>query len=94
MTHETIIKREDGSRLQIYVTVHLDTIKGAVYEVLLYRCEKGKRTFVNVIDSDNYTWRKMSVEDKAIHKQETFAKYLSLEEIQTAKEELWQKLKP
>lgn len=94
MRHEKIIKRPDGRRIQISVTVYLDSLKGSCYDLFIMVCEPRKRKFECIVNTDDYKFRGLSMEDRKAYTLNEYLKYATLVEIQTAKEELWQLLKP
>lgn len=95
MRHDKIIKRPDGSKVNISIHFWMESFSTKKnYDVSISICEPKKRTFHYVNDTDNYTWRKLSHEEKNAYEHEINIKYATPEEIQLAKEELWQLLKP
>ncbi|MCP4356295.1 MAG: hypothetical protein GY793_11870 [Proteobacteria bacterium] len=97
MRHEKIIRREDGSRIKIEVSVYMDGHGGGKprYDFTVTLCEKGKRTFKGVHNFDyDYTWRAMSMEDRKKYCKNKYLEYVSTEEVNQAFLELWEMLKP
>ncbi len=97
MRHEKIIRREDGSRIKIEVSVYMDGFGGGKpkYRFHVSSCEKGKRTFKNVYNFDrDYTWRALKMDDRLIYSQNKYLEHVSAEEVNQAFLELWEMLKP
>jgi hypothetical protein len=92
MRHEKIIKRDDGSRVEIAINFWENSDK-PVYDVSLQVCDAGKRKFRR-IETDDYQYRALSMDDRKKYMLKIFLEYVSAEEIQQAKLELWYKLKP
>lgn len=93
MRHEKILKRKDGTRVKIYISVSL-SFDGIVYRSDVRICEKGKRTWKPVTDSDSYSYRKLSMRDREIKDLENQLTMISGDELLEAKLEAWQRLKP
>lgn len=94
MIHEKIIKRSDGTRIQIEVKLNYQFGRDIEYWVRVFKCDAGKRTWRNVINTDLYEYRKLSMEERRIYEVKKQLEFVSVEEIKEAKLELWQKLKP
>jgi hypothetical protein len=91
--HEKIIKRDDGSKVQIIVSI-LEDQGGLVYRERVKVCSKGKRTWVSPFDNGGHDYRKMSVAEQKAFSREQLLKFVSKEELMQAKLELWEKFKP
>lgn len=91
-----IFKREDGSRVQVYVSLTIGYVHRGEpnWRISAYVCEKGKRVFRNTHNIDNYEWRKLNTEDREAHRMAGILKITSEAEILQVKTELWQMLKP
>jgi hypothetical protein len=94
MTHEKTIKRDDGSSVQIVVTFFEDFGRVTYRVDNVYTKEKGKRTWNNAHSTDDFSWRRLNAKEREEYKSDVFKKYVTDEEIQQAKNELWEKLKP
>lgn len=95
MRHEKIIKRADGSRVKIIVMFYLTEYReGPNYMTEVITCPPGKRTFYGVVDGDDYRFRAMTMEERAVYAEEQKLKHVSAEELLSAKLELWQLIKP
>lgn len=93
MTHEVILKRDNGSRVKIIVTI--PTFGGKFeYSIDVLTCEKGKRTWKVPYDEDGYKYRGMSTNDRALFRSKSILLSVSPEEIYRAKLQLWEKIKP
>ena len=96
MRHEKIIKRENGNSVKIEATVYLDSYgtQNAVYSVDVSLRDKGKRIWRYVTDHDSFEYRKLNLQERKLFDKRLFLEHVTEEEIQAAKEELWQLLKP
>lgn len=93
MRHEEIIKRPDGSKVRIDVYFWLNHDKPR-YDVNVYRCDKGKRTWRGCYDEQSYEYRRLSIEDRQGFKFQKQKEFVSDEEIIQAQMVIWNKLKP
>lgn len=96
MRHEKIIKRENGNSIKIEVSVYLDNYgsQSAQYNVIVTSKDKGKRNWRYVTSHDSFEYRKLNFRERQLFDDRLFLEYVTKEEIQSAKEELWQLLKP
>lgn len=95
MKHYKIIRRDDGSRVRLIVSV--DTGLGhrdVVWRVAVSTCEKRRRTWSLVVDSMRYDYRSMSLEDKDRFLLKRSLSVVSREEIESAMLELWESMRP
>lgn len=87
---ETILKRPDGSKVKIVV-------RSASYDLTVYKCEAGKRTWIEVPETiNNYQYRNLP-SDRNVRQQWVLQKQLEVvtpQEIYEAKIKLWESLKP
>ena len=95
MIHEKELARENGTKYRIQVRArtewHSDSIH---YAVGVFQKEKGKRTWCNLHNSDDYAWRRLQNEDRAKYEMGKYLEHVTASEIQEVKLELWEKLKP
>ncbi len=95
MQHEKIIKRPDGSRVRITIDFRNDwNRKDPEWTFRVDTCEKGKRTWIGPYDSNNYSFRQLSMADRAKACREASLRRASPQEIEAAMLELWEKLRP
>lgn len=96
MEYEKILKREDGSRVKIEVSFFFLSSYGDNfrYGIDVYRCEKGKRTWINCCDKDSYTYRSLKMSERKEHEEQANLIHVTQWEIYQAKIELWKKFKP
>lgn len=94
MTHEKVIKREDGSRVIIRVDFWMNSTTGPVYNVDVRYCAPGKRTFRDIFSSDDHEYRRLSMGERSAFVYYKQLEYVSVTEIYQVKLELWEKLKP
>lgn len=80
MNIEKVFKREDGSKIKLGISLYsnLGSIDRNIY---VYICEKNKRTFRDVHNSDDYSWRALNPEDRKAHILKTQLQYVTVEEI-------------
>ena len=93
MRHEVIIKRDDGSQVQIVATISIDHHN--VYSDIQVAI-KGfrKRTWIYVTCGDDYTYRALSMKDRKTYYKNLLLNTVTADEIYKTECELWQKLKP
>lgn len=95
MKHETVLKRDDGSKAVIYTAIraisHSDDV---VFNQEVWTAEKGKRKLKPSFSTDDYTWRRLSREEKAIFEMNSMLEHVTKIELHQAKLELWEKIKP
>lgn len=97
MNYEKIIKRPDGNAVKIIVSVHVSSYgadSGLKYSWFVVTREKGKKLWKNVSDTNDYSWRKLSMEDRVTHNQNLYLQHVTIEEVQETAVEFWQLLKP
>lgn len=94
MTHEKIFKRDDGTRIKITVTFWHDRSSGAIYNVFVEKCSPGKRKFVDVVDRNDYKYRKLNMPERADFVANQHLFFVTIQEIYDTKVELWKQLAP
>lgn len=95
MKHEKIIKRDDGSRIRITVTLSIDWHRDEpTWGFIVHKCDKGKRTWITPVDHDEYRWRRLGVEARRAEDHRRSLTLASEGEVESAMTELWQKIKP
>lgn len=93
MNHEEVFKRPDGSKVMIRVNFWLNNIVPN-YDITVYKCEKGKRTWRGTIDTDDYKYRSLSPDDRKTFRREKILEFVTKDEILQASSVIWNKLKP
>ncbi len=91
--YEKIIKRESGERVKIFVSI-LTGYRKYDYNTSVFTCKKGKRTWINVTDSNCYKYRGLSMEDRRIKDKDNQLLVVSPDELYGAKIEAWETMKP
>ena len=96
MRTELLLKRDNGDRVKITVTLNTYSYSGPLYDVDVDMCEKGKRTWKSAVNTDCYTYRSTPF---ASLEREKFVEKLKLkmvtkDEILKAKIQLWESLHP
>lgn len=95
MRHEKIIKRADGSRVKLIVSIKDDGYSNNfAYKVIAHTCEPKKRTWVMTYSSDNFSFRRLTMDERDEYVKNSILSVASKEEILEAKLELWQLIKP
>ena len=95
MKHEKIIKREDGSRVRITVSLLVEWSRSEPrWSFVVHRCEKGKRTWTTPVNHDDYSWRKLGMEEKRNEDHRRSLTLASKDEVESAMIELWEAIKP
>jgi hypothetical protein len=93
MIHEKIFVRESGAKVKITVWLTVD-YRDTTWRVDVETCQPKKRTWVNVYSTDDYSFRKLSPEDRRKFIEEKQMAVITTEELQEVKTELWMNLKP
>lgn len=86
MKTEKIFKRECGARVSIAVTLTSDH-SGTSCSYTVSTCEKGKRKFIPVIDTNQHCFRKLSHNERIEFAQQQYLLHVTKEEIIEAREE-------
>lgn len=97
MTYEKILKREDGTQYKISITPRIDYYQreSIEYNYTIWYREKGKKTWLNIPDTlYDFQYRKLSMEEKEIHRKQNIYRFVTEAELYNAKIECWEKLKP
>jgi len=97
MKHEKNIKRDDGTRYNIIVRAYTKSYGNdpIVYSVNVLFKEKGKRKWKVLPDTlHDFQFRKLDLVDRGEHKYKNMLRFVSEDEIHSAKLELWDLMKP
>ena len=95
MNYDKILKREDGSRVKIDVRISDNLRYGRLeYSTETSSCEKGKRTWIKTYNTDCYKYRRLSMDERRIFEYDSQFNLVTEIELQEARLELWNKLKP
>jgi hypothetical protein len=90
-----VFKRDDGSQVQITVNLVSDFNRAKFeYSWFAWSRGKGKKKWISPSNSDDYTWRRLSMEDRSRHNTNLYLQIATIEEVQITAEELWQSLRP
>ena len=92
MKHEKILTIEDGTRYKILVSLRIDF--KPIYNILVFSKEKRKRTWFNVVDVYSYESLRLSIAERVVAFDKEVLKFVTEEEILSAKLELWELIKP
>ena len=94
MKYEKVIKREDGSQAKIVVTLTVEDFRqGYEYRVGVEYKLPRKRTWIG-FNTNDYTWRGFNTDERKAYELAWKLKYVTEEEIQQAKLECWESIKP
>lgn len=94
MRHEKIFKNNNEGRLKIVCSVYLEFHRSVKWNVTIYICKKGKRTWKDIIDTDNYSFRALSIEDRQKFIKQKNIEIAGIDRINETMLELWQMMKP
>lgn len=95
MRKETILKREDGSRVKVMVEYYTERyIQKDSYKTKVFTCKKGKRTWKPTFDCDCYKYRGLSMDDRREFEYQSQFDYITEEELLAVKMSLWEDMKP
>lgn len=96
MKVEKIFKRYDGSKIKLIVEFFTTNYSSdpAKYKVEVYKCAPNKRTYYNVIDSDDYRWRDLSMVERSIANMNKSFEYITRQELQKACNECLELCRP
>jgi len=87
MRHEIILKRLDGTKIKIYVRLVTDYNSCRIIHAVL-KCEKGKRTYEDVVDENSWHYRALNAEKRQDYILEAHLLHVTKEEINEAIREL------
>lgn len=94
MTHETILKRDNGDKYKITVSVFVDMMKH-YWSFGVYHCPAGKRKFTSVCDTgESLTLKRLPKDQQQTIAEEKYLQHVTAAEVQAAKLELWNQIKP
>lgn len=95
MRHEKIIRRDDGSRVKITVSLTVDYCSNnANWDFQVHRCEKGKRSWESNVDEFSYTLRSLSIKEQRARTRHLALQLATEEEVKAVMQELLNTIKP
>lgn len=94
MKAEKIIKREDGSRVRIITSLRDSYSNQPIYESIVHVCGKGKRTWNGTYSDGDFSFRRLSMDERKVFINEKNLEYVTEQELHDAKLELWESIKP
>lgn len=95
MTHEKIFTNNDGSKIKIIVSFSAHSYRNEFdYHVKVHTCAPKKRTFVGTVNTDNYTYRALTMDERRLYEKKMAVQVATWERIDETINELWMKLKP
>lgn len=95
LKHERIFKQTDGSRMKIVISFFgITTQDTSRYNVRVYLCEPGKRTWSDVAGSEHPGFGRMSVTEQRRVNLQKCLEFAGEDKIMEVANELWQQMKP
>ena len=97
MEHEKIIKRENGTQYKITVNLIVDSFRrnANIWRFDVYFREKGKKNWNSLPNTlHDHNIRSLSLEDRDKQRIENAYRFVTEEEVLSAKLELWENIKP
>jgi hypothetical protein len=93
MRIEKVIKREDGSKVRITATIN-QTYNKLTYETWVHVCGKGKRSWVGVYSTDDFSFRRLDSKGREAFVESKQLLHVTKLELYQARLELWESIKP
>lgn len=87
MRHERILKRDDGSKVKITVSLGIDS-SDCHWSVRVETCQPGKRTWIDTHDGDDWQYRKLDLDGRQSYKLQKQLEKVTIQEIHDTKVEL------
>jgi len=95
MQHTTEIKRPDGTKYKIHVSMYCGTFDNEMkYSVSVWKTEPGKRKEIQVLSTDNYSYRKLNMQERERYTNDLYLQHITADELYAAKIAAWESLKP
>ena len=95
MQLEKIITREDGTKVNISVSLSMNHWENIpTWSTRVTYCPKGKRTWNDTVNTDDYSFRVLDGEGRKKYIAEKQAQYVTESEILEVKTALWESIKP
>lgn len=91
---ETILKRPDGSRVKIVARITGRYYSEIGFDVIVYVCKPGKRTWESLIDENDFGYRRLSLDNREKMLKQKQLEIVTPQEIYEAKLKLWESFKP
>lgn len=95
MNHTKVLRREDGSQVQIHVELVTDW-RGSprTWRWFVLHREKGKRKWLSKHSTDNYEWRRLRGGERWKYERDIYLQQVSEEEVLETMRELIAQLEP
>lgn len=94
MNHELIKKLPDGSSVKIVVSLSVGFSNDVLYRTRVETREKGKRIWKDLVNTDDYNYRKLSMEERVEHINKKNMEVVGAEFLNEAMLCLWNDIKP
>lgn len=92
--HEKVFLLDDGSKLKVVVEMMTHLNKKPTYRVSGYSCPKGKRTWTNVVNTDGFEYRKLSMTERTKFNLDECSRIVGADRISETANELWHSIMP
>lgn len=90
---EKVIRSDNGDKFKITVNV-LTSSNDIIYRVGLKTKKFRKKSWVDVLNTDDYKYRCMSIEERQKFENDLYIKTVGKESLESALYDAWQQLKP
>lgn len=90
---EYIIRKDDGLKVKLVFSIY-GSFQDVRFSCDISYCEKRKRTYVNIINTDDYSWRGLNNSEKREFKINERRKYISDYDFETYLNNFIQDIKP
>ncbi len=94
MRHEKTFRRDDGSRVKVEVRLEIEYGRKPVFTYWAGACQPRKRTFISATNHDDYSWRRLSREDRDKEDMRRILSVATADELHEVAMELWDLCKP
>lgn len=94
MKYENIIKRPNGKRVKITSHFYCDHVRGPQYTFTVEWCEKGKRKWRPSFDGNDFSYRRLNIDDRLKYELQKNYEHVTVEEVGTNHLALWKRMKP
>ena len=95
MRHTKTFLRADGSKVRISVTLTVEFTQSTPrYDWDVYTCGPRKRTFLGVLNRDDYSWRALDRDARNAADLQRKLQHVTMTEVQETALELWAMVQP
>lgn len=93
MKHEKIFTRPDGTKIKVVASYYSDW-RTQKWDYEVEYCLPKKRTWISPVDTNDYTWRKLSMPEREIENKKKYCELASVGEIMETQIELHKLIAP